>query len=217
MGNLSDLSNSIIFELKSLIGRKVLKPIPRLFSSENYLNLGCGGNILSGYINADFYFFKFWNRPDHNLQWQLDLRYPHHCEANVFSGVYCEHTIEHLKKEQSDNLFRELFRVMKSGAYIRIGVPDLNKYIQFYRNELQGKTCDEFSKRFQNGCEAFSSLTQEHGYQSVWNNVELVNSLLSAGFIEAEEMASMCSHDAKLQIDTPDRSWETLYVEAKKP
>lgn len=206
------------FELKSFIGRRIIRCKPQLNTSgENYLNLGCGANIVPGYINADFFFFKRWQNPDFKLQWQLDLRYPLQCEDEVFAGVFCEHTIEHLTVAQVGNLFREIFRAMKPGAFFRLIVPDLEKYVVFYRDKEALPTCEEFKRRFNSGCAAFRFIAQDHGHLSLWDSCELKSALKSCGFVEIEQVKFNCSRDELLKLDSSAREWESLYVECKKP
>ncbi len=59
----SDVKGLALFELKSWLGRNFIDNKPKLKSDVNYLNLGCGGNYIDGYINADFFYrFKFWKK-----------------------------------------------------------------------------------------------------------------------------------------------------------
>lgn len=95
----------------------------------------------------------------------VDLRYPLNCDDNVWDGVFTEHTLEHLYPDQAYFLLRELHRTMKPGSYIRITVPDLSKYIDFYN----GKPVDERFYRWETGCEGIRSLTQNYLHVSLWD------------------------------------------------
>ena len=63
-------------EIKGWLGRKALNQKPLIDGTNAYLNLGCGSRIVPGYVNADYYRFKWWKQDTRNLQWQLDLRHP---------------------------------------------------------------------------------------------------------------------------------------------
>lgn len=211
-------SGIIRFEIKSLIGRVFFNKEPNLFkSSKNILNLGCGKNYEYGYVNADFYSFK--NIIIHGskkLEWYLDLRYPFKCKDSVFDGVFSEHTIEHLYPEQVEYLLRELYRVMKDEAVLRITVPDLEKYVSYYREDINGELQNEFNKRYKTGCEAIRNLTQNYFHLSVWNYEEIAKCLSSVGFKNVEKMEYGESKMPELLLDRSERTWETLYVEAVK-
>ena len=71
----TNLKELFLFESKSVFGRLFLNRKPKLFKDKNYLNLGCGSNIIEGYINADFFkIFQFLKKKIHQKQWQLDLK-----------------------------------------------------------------------------------------------------------------------------------------------
>lgn len=203
----------VIFELKSFIGRLFLNSKPKLNSNENYLNLGCGNNVISGYINADF--FQILNKV-FKTQWQLDLRYKLNCKNNIFDGIFSEHTLEHLYPSQVARLLSELYRILKPDAYIRITVPDIEKYIDFYNGNIQNIDIKEFNDKFKTGCEAIRNTTQNYFHISTWDFVELKRYLSEAGFRNIQKMKFNESNDDKLRIDKKERAWETLYVEAQK-
>lgn len=85
------LKGILKFELISLYGRIFLQSRkPHFTNGKNYLNLGCGGNVISNeaagggghnIINADFFShlkpYKNYSTP--KPQWQLDMRYPFKC------------------------------------------------------------------------------------------------------------------------------------------
>ncbi len=205
-----------IFELKSLLGRCFLKTTPKLYGKSNYLNLGCGSNIIKGYVNADFFGpFKFWKKT-FKKEWYLDLRYPLNCEGEVFEGVYSEHTLEHLYPRQADALLRELYRVSKKGAVIRITVPDIERYVNFYIADDEIFDHREFNKRYKNGCLAIRNITQNYFHNSTWDYELLSSSLAEAGFVDIKRMSFNKSRDQKLELDIKERKWETLYVEGVK-
>jgi predicted SAM-dependent methyltransferase len=198
------------FEVKSLLGRIFLNKKPRLkIGEENLLNLGCGKTKFKNFTNADFFVFKKIFRPD----WMLDLRYPLNCESNVWDGVFTEHTLEHLYPDQAYSLLQELYRTMKSGSWLRITVPDLRKYVDFYA----GKPVDKMFYQWPTGCEGVRSLTQNHFHFSLWDFKLLESYLSDIGFINIQEFEFGQGMTSLLLMDCQDRAWETLYVEAQKP
>ncbi|MBU7583971.1 MAG: methyltransferase domain-containing protein [Nostoc sp. TH1S01] len=204
------------FELLSLYGRKILRPKPKLKKdSLNLLNLGCGSTIFEGWINADFFTntVRFWERPASSRDWMLDLRYPMNCDDNVWDGVFSEHTLEHLYPHQALHLLKEIYRTMKPGAWLRVTVPDLRKYVHYYCGEL----VDERFNTWQTGCEAIRYLTQDNLHLSIWDCELLSSYLKEVGFINIKEVSFMEGTDTLLLKDKYKRAWETLYMEAQKP
>ena len=85
--------------------------------SDIKLNLGCGEKKIPGFINVD----KFGN-PDvnHDLE-----SFPWPWESNSVSEIALIHVLEHLGKETEIyfGIFKEMYRVCKHGAKVRIVVP----------------------------------------------------------------------------------------------
>jgi len=212
----SDLKGLALFELKSWLGRNFLTTKPKLYKSENYLNLGCGSNYIDGYINADFFYRpKFWKKNTLKREWQLDLRYKLNCKDEVFDGIFTEHTLEHLYPDDSKKLLQELFRVLKKGSIIRITVPDIEKYVNFYigNNNIN---LDEFSNRYKTGCSGIRNVTQNYFHFSAWDFEELKRYLEDVGFKDVQKMEFNQTKNEKLNLDIKERAWETIYVEARK-
>lgn len=202
-------------ELQSLLGRLFFRFKPKL-SDKNYLNLCCGKNAYPNWVNVDFYFSKslhFWRPKSSRPNWRVDIRYALKCPDNVIDGIFSEHTLEHINHANARRLLRELFRIMKPGAYIRIGVPDLEKYINYYHNrELSG-----FENRFKSGAEAIANITQNWYHLSVWDSELLERELRDAGFTNFMKCDFQQGRCQELLKDDILHLWETLYVEAQKP
>jgi predicted SAM-dependent methyltransferase len=208
-----NLKGLLRFEFISLYGRLFFHKKPILINDNNLLHLGCGSNKFAGWVNADFYSgIKFWKKHKNQPDWMLDLRYPLNCYDNIWDGVFSEHTLEHLYPNQALTLLKELYRTMKKGAWLRISVPDLAKYVDYYC----GKQVNETFKRWPTGCEAIRSLTQNWIHLSVWDSKLLSRFLQEAGFINVQEVKFGEGTDSKLLRDSEDRRWESLYMEAQK-
>jgi predicted SAM-dependent methyltransferase len=203
----------IKFELTSCYGRIFLNKKPRLTGNSKLLHLCCGSHKFKGWINADFYQgLKFWKRYPGRPDWMLDIRYALNCEDNVWDGIFCEHAMEHLYPVQTLNLLRELYRIMKTKAWVRITVPDLKKYVDYYMGSLPH---DNFLQ-WETGCEAIRSLTQNWFHLSVWDINLLSRFLKEAGFSNIQAVEYRQGTDPQLLMDSKDRQWETFYVEAQK-
>ncbi len=213
----SNLKGLAFFEFLSLFGRLFINNKPKLNKNENYLNLGCGLNYVDGFVNADFFYsFKFWKKYSRNLEWQLDMRYKLNCKDEVFDGIYTEHTLEHFYPDDAKKLLSELYRCLKKDSFIRITVPDIEKYIKYYNKDFDGYDVDSFSKRYKTGCSGIRNISQNYFHFSLWDFEELKIYLEDVGFKDVRKQDFGITQDDRLNLDWKDRAWETLYVEAKK-
>lgn len=218
----SSLKEKIIFELKSLYGRYLknlwLNYSYRKWKDPILIDFGCGGNIKKQWINADFFSVpkvKFWKKRMKKLKpnFELDLRYPIKLPNNFADGVYSGHTLEHLYPKQAVSFLREIYRILKPGAWLRINVPDLERFISFYEGRL---TSIEF-KDYSTGCEAIGALTQDSGHHSVWDKKLLISILEQLNFINVKEVEfAIEGVDKRLIKEEAPRKWSTLVIEAQK-
>lgn len=208
------------FELNSLIGRTFLNRRPRVGGRDVMLNLGAGSrpSERNDWINADFFpgvvsrnLFTCLRR-NNNPDWSLDLRYPFNCPDSTWSGVFTSHTLEHLHYDHAFQVIREIHRTLRPGSWVRIVLPDLEKYVQSYRGRC---AISEFSQ-YQYGAEAIHNLTQNHRHLSVWDFELLRVTLLAAGFEEVSRVSYRSGSDQRLFLDLEVRDWESFYAEAKK-
>lgn len=122
------------------------------------LNLGCGENVPSGWVNVDYSlgarltkipFFGAVNRKIKlfNIDWDErivlhDLRRPFPWAEASADVVYSSHTLEHLRKEEGRAFLAECHRVLRPAGIIRIVVPDLEALVRAY---TEGRTpADDF-------------------------------------------------------------------------
>jgi predicted SAM-dependent methyltransferase len=204
------LRRCVAFEIKSLLGRIFLVRYPKSDDDQKFLNLGCGGFRPEGWVNADFFCFRKRDRPD----WMLDLRYPLPCHDNYWDGIFSEHTLEHLSPQQAEALLQELYRVLKPGRWIRLSVPDLERYIAFYTGRVVD---DAFAKQWAYPGDAIHRLTQEFGHVSVWDAALLQRALDAAGFGRIQQTSYQHGTDRRLCIEQQQRHYESLYMDAQKP
>lgn len=137
------------------------------------LHLGCGDNYIEEFINADYFYLRWlpWRKKD-TYDWLLDFRRKMKCPDNYWDGVFSEHTIEHLHPADCLHLFKELFRTMKPGAWIRICVPGLQQAIRLAE-----------AGKYSSLAEAIYHLTQNYGHVSVWDERFFKEICESIGFV----------------------------------
>ncbi|WP_304370720.1 class I SAM-dependent methyltransferase [uncultured Helicobacter sp.] len=217
------LKGILKFELISLYGRIFLQSRKSHFTNgKNYLNLGCGGNVISNeaagggghnIINADFFShlkpYKNYSTP--KPQWQLDMRYPFKCPNDVFDGVFTEHVLEHFYIDDARALLKEIYRILKPNGTLRLSVPDLGFRIQEYLKDKQNDSTKAYAS------EHIRKLTQEYLHLSVWDYERLYYECERIGFVDIALSQFGNGRDKNLIFDLKEREYETLYVEASKP
>lgn len=95
-----------------------------------YLNLGCGYRYHPAWINIDFVS----TGPGviaHDLR--KGIPYP----DNYFDVVYHSHVLEHFPKHEATGFIGECYRVLKPGGILRVAVPDLERIVREYLQNLE--------------------------------------------------------------------------------
>lgn len=186
------------------------------------LNLGCGDCLYSGWVNADRFRAGYWilqfggvlNGKYRLPDWFLDAGSPWKCDDDHWEGIYTEHMLEHLSYREAVAVMREMLRTLQPGGWARIILPDLQRFVDFYNGDT---TSSEFVDRFAYGAEALSFLTQNFGHISLWDGRLLEAVLTEVGFVNVRVVSYGEGSDARLVKDSPNRQWESVYVEAQKP
>jgi predicted SAM-dependent methyltransferase len=86
------------------------------------LQLGAGGNVLTGWLNSDI------SPPNSNVSF-LDAREPFPFGDYTFDYIFCEHLMEHLCYLEGQSALRECYRVLKCCGKVRIATPNLNNIL----------------------------------------------------------------------------------------
>jgi hypothetical protein len=207
------IKRAIMFNIVSCIFRLFFnkKPNPNK-NGKNYLNLGCGLLRYDNYINADFFLRFSWFKHPYFPNWLLDIRYPLKCDDNFWDGIFTQHTLEHIYPIEGLQLLRELYRTLKPGAWLRISVPDLEKYVSYYNGIIP----HEKFKQWDTGAEAICSLTQNYSHLACWDSKLLSKLLINIGFRNIKKVNFMESTDPMLAMDGIEHEFESLYIEAQK-
>lgn len=122
------LYSSIVRQMKN----RDKKKIEQYFDThEEYcLQIGCGLNILLGWLNADM-------DPPSKQAVYMDASEKFMFKDRTFKYIFSEHLIEHLDFSGVINLLRESYRVLKVGGYIRIATPDLSFLHELYQKPYE--------------------------------------------------------------------------------
>ncbi len=95
------------------------------------LNIGCGLNILDGYINID----KVKTTPDTVVKDILNLDYP----ADSAEEIYLRHVIEHFFEEDIKKLLQSCYRILRPGGKLVIETPDFERIVEAWTTGILPK------------------------------------------------------------------------------
>jgi predicted SAM-dependent methyltransferase len=208
------LAKQFFYWLEREVGHRLFRRPPPASTAPRLLNLGSGPILYAGWINADDYAFKRALRERRfRPEWRLDIARSWQCDNDYWDGIFTQHVLEHVRYSAAIATLRECYRTLKPGAWIRISVPDLRKYVDFYVGRLKHEHFSPFQPR----ALAISFLTQMHMHRSTWDADLLCAVLREVGFVDATEVAFGQGHDARLIKDQDVKAAESLYVEARKP
>ena len=91
------------------------------------LNLGCGPNILEGWLNTDI-------EPIDDRVVYLDAGKPFPFEDETFDFIFSEHMFEHLTYKEGKNMLSECYRVLRRDGVLRLSLPTLDNLIELYEH-----------------------------------------------------------------------------------
>ncbi len=139
------------------------------------LHVGCGRNILPGWINADI-------SPRAELIVFLQRRLP--IRSGYLDRIYSEHVLEHVPYRSAVYFLKEAYRTLKPGGVIRIAMPDLDDLIDGYQNDWRRFDWVNWpAHRFiQTRAEMINIAFRWWGHQHLYNREELERALREAGF-----------------------------------
>ena len=208
------LMQTLYYSFERTLGAATMSRRPPGRAGPRLLNLGCGQRVFPDWINADDYALKRWLRdkafrPD----WFLDITRPWRCDDDYWDGIFTEHVIEHVTYAQAVHVFAEARRTLKPGAWLRVSVPGLRRFIAYYN----GDPAEAGVGDFPHPAIALSHLTQMHFHRSVWDESLMILLLAEAGFVNATATGFGTGHDPRLVRDEPSKRQESQYVEAQKP
>jgi len=165
------------------------------------LHLGCGGNIIDGWLNSDLF-------PLSNEVVHIDVTKTYPFDDETFDYVFSEHMIEHISHAQGQHMLKECFRVLKHGVKIRISTPDLSFLILLYqseKSELQKKYIKWATETFIDTapyCEdtfVINNFVRDWGHTFIYDEKILSFSLEKAGFKEITKFSLNESQDEILR------------------
>ena len=208
------LLKATYYSVERSTGHLLFRKRPPQTDGPKLLNLGCGPMKYAGWCNADDFAFKRWFREKHfRPDWRLDITKPWRCGDDHWDGIFSQHVIEHLQYSLAVFVMEECFRTLKYGAWLRVCVPSLSKYIAFYTGREDSQ---EFA-RFPSRALAISFMAQMHYHKSIWDEALITAVLREIGFSQVRVVQFGEGTDKAIIQDQAGKAWESLYVEAQKP
>jgi predicted SAM-dependent methyltransferase len=166
------------------------------------LHLGCGRNILDGWINTDYNTAKFGGSE------YLDVTKKFPYNNNSVDYIFSEHMIEHITYHEGKFMLEESFRVLKSGGKIRISTPDLKFLINLYtdnKTDLQKKYIDysvnHSSYNVSIGTDTFiiNNFVRDWDHTFIYDEKTLKSLFESIGFFDVKSYLITESEDENLK------------------
>ena len=148
------------------------------------LHLGCGWNILPGWLNVDY-------RPLCRGALYLDARRPFFFMDETFDYVFNEHMIEHMPYRDGLSMLAECHRILKQGGKIRISTPDLAFLIDLYgddKSSLQREYVAWANRTFlrnapeENEVFLINNFVRSWGHTFIYDEKTLTSAMIDTGF-----------------------------------
>jgi len=184
------------------IYEKYVPQIPKN-AGNDILNFGCGNLFYENVVNSDLLaphrYLKGKRRPDLYWSGSAELKYL----KNYFSGIVCEHVIEHILPDDVLGLFSNFLKVLKPAGTIVVTFPDIRRVL--HSNACQG---------FTSSTVAANSVIYRFGHLFMYDTEIVCEMLMSVGF---KNVSVVTFSEVSLnQFLDPRREVETSYVIATK-
>jgi predicted SAM-dependent methyltransferase len=196
-----------------------------LQSKVRKLHLGCGWNLLPGWLNVDYI-------PERRGALYLDARRPFFFKDETFDFIFSEHMIEHMSYHDGLNMLGECHRILKRHGNIRIATPDLAFLIALYRDDKSSLQRDyiawanhTFVRDAPEDNEVFviNNFMRDWGHMFIYNENTLRTAMINAGFadivkceLRKSKHDALCNLESLARIPTKFLELETITLEGTK-
>lgn len=189
------------------------------------LHIGCGFNVLPGWINCDL-------QPRYASVIPVDVTRGLPFPDGIGDYVYHEHVIEHLDRPAGRKLLEECFRVLRPGGKIRVTAPDLDFLWKIMRDptDLTRQYVKENVARWLPDDEVphpvlvVNNFFQNFGHQFIYDFDFLSRTMEQVGFVDLKRGVVGESDDPQLDdLENVGRmsegflDLESMVIEARKP
>jgi predicted SAM-dependent methyltransferase len=217
----------VAYQLKRRFGL-VDRQIVRNYLSQRTirkLHIGCGTNILDGWLNSDYY-------PHSATILHLDATKPFPLGNDEFDYVFSEHMIEHVSYRQGEMMLQECFRILRTNGKLRVSTPDLSFLINLYNEDKTSAqreyikwATDKFIRDAPRYEDTFviNNFVRAWGHLFIYDEKTLRSSMAKAGFTHIVRCDLNQSDDHSLsQLENDTRlpkgflKLETMTLEGRK-
>lgn len=179
------------------------------------LNLGCGAHAMEDWVNYDIE----WAPGSSVIKFDLSKWGLPHVDNSV-DYIFSEHFIEHITREQCENLVRDCFRVLRPGGVIRLATPSLSKllsnYIEGSRMGMEDLDLPQVWNP-KTPCQMVNEGMRLWGHSFLYDAQELCSLLQGVGFHSTELVSWRKSSYPELQELEVRPYHGDLIMEAIKP
>lgn len=183
------------------------------------INVGCGANVVPGWINIDL------SGPPGVFPWDCRRGMPF--DDNSADTIFAEHVFEHLDPDGGGEFLRECRRCLRPGGIVRIVVPDAGRYLNLYQGDWtglasvrplvpeDGRYRDTWLERtYRTKMEFINEIFRQGGeHKYAYDAETLMLRLTEAGFSRVVQQSYGVSLRSEEPLDTEARGPESLYVE----
>lgn len=146
--------------------------LPKNSDGKVYVNLGCGVNTSSEFINID-------TRMLPNVHYIHEIQQLPMFDDNSVDMIYASHLVEHIPREELKKTFKEWHRVLKPGGVLRIGVPHFDNLVRVY--ELSGRKVESIVNQL------LGQNAPYDDHHTIWNMEYARELFMSTGFSKVYE------------------------------
>jgi predicted SAM-dependent methyltransferase len=175
------------------------------------VHLGCGPRSLKGWVNVDI-------SRNEGVDVVWDLRNGMPFTSGSCSAIFSEHMIEHVPREAAAELMKQCADILEPGGVLRVSTPDAALYLRAYVESGDFLTHPAFTEPAETPLDRINHFMREYG-QHLWvyDAESLILLMRKAGFSSASEREfGSSSHPEMEGLDSEERAFESLYVEAVK-
>lgn len=184
--HLKNVLRLILWHFKRNFGRVDSEIVGNYLAEQEVrkLHIGCGENILSGWLNADFF-------PHSDMILHLDASDTFPFPTGSFDYIFSEHMIEHISYSNGFVMLSECYRILRNNGKVRISTPNMQFLINLYgcgKSELQMEylkwATDKFGKNISCHDDTFviNNFVRAWGHLFIYDEKTLRSSLGKAGF-----------------------------------
>jgi len=202
------------------------------------LNLGCGPQVVEGWINVDYALgARLATTPVlgatvralglFNMRWDPrihihDLTKPLPWADGTADVCYTSHTVEHMSRDEGRHLVSEAYRVLRPGGVLRVVVPDLHDVVDRYAGgRLPAENfVEELGVLYGSGKRGLRRLLApavEFPHKCMYDTDAMCRLLTISGFVAERRAAFDSAIDDIRSVEIEDRTICAVIVEGVKP